>query len=514
LYQRSDRPLSDPPKGSLAFVPAILFALLFASSCRTDAPAGRTVEQRIATLSDVRSARFQELVRWRSASAQDAAVLERLAREATATVGALDSELDRLYGMKPGRSYFYREEDRVLSLVTIDADGTRREDPLRTFATEEEAAPFVRILAEKRDSAGRAGTYSAAAESKRRAEADASALLLKEFGIKPSSQYRYDASQRALYEVFTPEQWAVRERDAERKAKADRSAAVAREQARRKAAEDARRAAAEKEKAERKAAEDARRAAAEKEKAEKRAAEDARRAAAEKEKAERKAAEDARRAAAEKEKAEKRAAEDARRAAAEKEKAERAKSEKEARLARDREEADVRARQARAAFDAAKSVAEAARRKAAAAEEELVRARAAMALADRDEEAAEKAFDAAGKARRKAEREAERAAETASKRSSELSRAMKRNDQILLYSARAALVDANRAKAASDSELSRASASESVARARLAKSRADAKAASATLSAAERACDAATKDLRTAERALSAAAKAVPPASR
>lgn len=393
-------------------------------------------------MSDDRSARFQELVRGRSASAQDAAVLERLAREATATVGALDGELDRLYGMKPGRSYFYREEDRVLSLVTIDADGTRREDPLRTFATEEEAAPFVRILAEKRDSAGRAGTYSAAAESKRRAEADASALLLKEFGIKPSSQYRYDASQRALYEVFTPEQWAVRERDAERKAKADRSAAAAREQARRKAAEDARR------------------------------------------------------------------------AAAEKEKAERAKSEKEARLARDREEADVRARQARAAFDAAKSVAEAARRKAAAAEEELVRARAAMSLADRDEEAAEKAFDAAGKARRKAEREAERAAETASKRSSELSRAMKRNDQILLYSARAALVDANRAKAASDSELSRASASESVARARLAKSRADAKAASATLSAAERACDAATKDLRTAERALSAAAKAVPPASR
>ena len=460
MYQRSDRPLSDPPKGSLAFVPAILFALLLASSCRTDAPAGRTVEQRIATLSDDRSARFQELVRGRSASAQDAAVLERLAREATATVGALDGELDRLYGMKPGRSYFYREEDRVLSLVTIDADGTRREDPLRTFATEEEAAPFVRILAEKRDSAGRAGTYSAAAESKRRAEADASALLLKEFGIKPSSQYRYDASQRALYEVFTPEQWAVRERDAERKAKADRSAAAAREQARRKAAEDARR------------------------------------------------------AVAEKEKAEKRAAEDARRAAAEKEKAERAKSEKEARLARDREEADVRARQARAAFDAAKSVAEAARRKAAAAEEELVRARAAMSLADRDEEAAEKAFDAAGKARRKAEREAERAAETASKRSSELSRAMKRNDQSLLYSARAALVDANRAKAASDSELSRASASESVARARLAKSRADAKAASATLSAAERACDAATKDLRTAERALSAAAKAVPPASR
>lgn len=442
MYQRPDRPLSDPPKGSLAFVPAILFALLLASSCRTDAPAGRTVEQRIATLSDDRSARFQELVRGRSASAQDAAVLERLAREATATVGALDGELDRLYGMKPGRSYFYREEDRVLSLVTIDADGTRREDPLRTFATEEEAAPFVRILAEKRDSAGRAGTYSAAAESKRRAEADASALLLKEFGIKPSSQYRYDASQRALYEVFTPEQWAVRERDAERKAKADRSAAAAREQARRKAAEDARR------------------------------------------------------------------------AAAEKEKAERAKSEKEARLARDREEADVRARQARAAFDAAKSVAEAARRKAAAAEEELVRARAAMSLADRDEEAAEKAFDAAGKARRKAEREAERAAETASKRSSELSRAMKRNDQVLLYSARAALVDANRAKAASDSELSRASASESVARARLAKSRADAKAASATLSAAERACDAATKDLRTAERALSAAAKAVPPASR
>ena len=463
MHHRLVDSLSDLPKGVPPVALGLVLAGLLCSSCRTEPPGGRSVERRIATLSASQSNRFQELVRSRSASSQDAAVLERLAREASAAVGALDGELDRRYGMKVGTSYFYREGDRSLFVVSTAEDGSHREEPFLSFATAAEADAFERVLLDKRAASSRVETYSSAARSKRQSEAEASELLRREFGIEASSRYRFDSSENALYEVFTPEAWAEREHAIEEKA---RAAERAKRDAERRAREEAEARA----KAERKAREEAEaKASSERERA--RAAEQV------------------------KKDAERRAAEDARRAVAEKKKADRAAAEK--------EKADRRANEARTLFETARRAAEAAREADAKAASDLERAREAEALSRRNVDEAERSAVAAEKARKSAARELERASDDVSRRTSEMARATKSGDQNRVYPARSALLEANRTKAAADAALSRATTEESTARVGSERARKELESAEAARSAAERARSSAAKNLRSAERELS-----------
>lgn len=242
--------MNNAPKTAFPAIFAVAFLGASAPAFAAPQPPQVPVEKRVKTLTPAQAEVFSAIVRDRATLAQECVWLEGLASSEQRTAARKAAELFERYGVSTNRDYVYHADSKVLAQKAVTLQGESVEISHRAFSTDAEAEAFLALASAKSGAADRAALFEKYAAEKRAERDELVGRLEKDFGVKAESQYRFDSSNNAIYEVIPPE---VAAKEAE--------AAQARAKAEKEAKEKAVKAAAEKAKAEKEAREKAEREA-------------------------------------------------------------------------------------------------------------------------------------------------------------------------------------------------------------------------------------------------------------